>query len=167
MRVINARINSNSVLSGTDATHLYSTCSVYGVPSMINVFNSEQLITAMERFKDEKIMIFSNYPPNSSYPGSENFGVKLEEGNAWIADAYSMSAKLFVLIAYKYDVEAIHFISGAPEQMINEKKLQRLLPKTTVTFKSYGDFYSSFSFENEYVNYFASKIKVFAEKYIG
>ena len=160
MIIINARINSNSVLNGIEASQLSANIKTLGINEPITVFDFDSLTTILKENKGEEFVLFSNFPPNSSYSESATYGNKASGTNSWHADDYGISSFDFSKLNEQYKFNAIHFISGAPASWIDLEYLQAIFPDTKVTLKRNQDFIDSkLGFEKSYRNYIVGRIK--------
>jgi hypothetical protein len=164
MLVINASLNKGPVFSGTDATELYSLCSLYGLPPMKNVFDAAMLMYLIDRNKDKPLLIFSNFPPNFTYKRNDTYVKKFVRVGIWSEYTYKFSANLFKEAGDMLGPDHyIHFITSASPKVGTQKKLQKLLPGSSVTVKYNDEFWeTAYSPYEAYLNYFAEKIKEFS-----
>ena len=163
MIIINARINSEPVFDGVEAAKFTSICNVLNISQPIEVFDTTQLTKVLENNKDKKCLLFSNFPPNSSYPNSSSYKGSFRQTNEWVANSYSNTKAFFEELNTKYSLSAVHFISGAPRDMVTIDLLQSIFSNTLVTLKRNDDFVcSKVGYGLSYTHYFAGKIKDFA-----
>ena len=167
MIVINASINKGPVLDGTDASRLYSLCSLYGLPPMKNVYEAAELLYVIDRHKDEPILFFTNFPPNYSYPKNGTYVKKFKRVGIWSEYGYTFSAKLFKELGQMMnDRHHVHFITSASPKVVTEPKLKKLLPAPAITLKYNNTFWdTAYSPLEAYLNFYAEKIKEFSLKY--
>lgn len=160
MKIINARINSEAALSSTGSAQLAKTCTFLGIDPPVGVYDETQLLNILEYNKDKELVLFSNFPPNSSYPDSNSFKSNFRRSDAWIADSYSITQSLFIDISAKYNFKAVHVISSAPRNMLGIDFLQSLFPDALVTLKRNSEFISGkLGYSISYRAYMEGRIK--------
>jgi hypothetical protein len=97
-----------------------------GLDLPVKVFSEQDLLRALDNMKDECIL-FTNFPPDSSYPGNSKLINIRDKGDyynrSWDADSYEISHALFRKIVGNYKLKAIHFLTGASENKISDKNL--------------------------------------------
>lgn len=137
MKIILAEINGTPELEVRHAIKLRKTCEELGLEHPINVNSAEELIDMLGEYKGQDILLFSNFPPDSSYPTSGKSMKLVDKGDyiarSWEADAYSISKKLFTALEERYIFKAIHFITGAPSLRLKDEHIISLFPETPLT----------------------------------
>ncbi len=137
MIVIIAEINNREDMPVSEASKLNQVCTAIGVKLLINIHSVEKLTEVLEKNKKNTCLLFSNFPPNSSYPESGKSINMVDKGDyyllSWDADSYSKSLPFFKGLCTKYKLKAIHFITGAPEKRIGDDLLKALSPHTPMT----------------------------------
>ena len=163
MIIINARINSEQVFDGIEAAQFTSICATLNINQPIEVFDTTQLTRVLESNKGKKCLLFSNFPPNSSYPNSSSYKGPFRHTNGWLADSYSKTEDFFKEINSKYVFEAVHIVSGAPRDMLTMDLVQSIFTNTLVTIKrNYELIRSRVGYKPACMHYFAGKINDFA-----
>ena len=137
MKVILANINGAPELEVRHSIKLKKTCEALGLEHPIHANSAEELIDILSEHKEEDLLLFSNFPPNSSYPDSGKSINLVDEGDyisrSWEADYYSISQSLFVALEKRHKFKAIHFITGAPSFILEDKHIRSLFPRTHLT----------------------------------
>jgi hypothetical protein len=91
MVVIIAEINGSSSLSGHETSKLKEHCKAMGTDEFQYAYTTDNLSKLLEQNRDQKFLLFSNFPPESSYPKSGKTLKEFEKGDniyrSW--DAYS------------------------------------------------------------------------------
>jgi hypothetical protein len=139
MQIIIAHLNNSENLSTKEVSSIKM--QIPEISRVIIVNRVSDFNEMLEMIKEDSIL-FSNFPPNSSYPES---GKKLnyEEkeyyiNRYWEADSYSKSTELFNKVNENGYIKSIHFMTGAPHTMVNIETLWALLPNKKITCQSTG-----------------------------
>ena len=139
MLVILAEINGSPELKVREAIRLKKSCEELGIPHPVNINSVEDLIDLLGEERDQGCLLFSNFPPNSSYPESGKSMNLVDEGNSisrsWEAGSYTTSRNLFGVLNKRYSFKAIHFVTGAPEMFLTDDMIKSLFPGTSVTIQ--------------------------------
>lgn len=164
MIVIIAKINGSTELSKMEASEVNETCKKMNIPVPINVSTSGKLKEVLEKHKDQDCLLFSNFPPDSEYPGSGKRVEKYVKNDITYrfhkADSYVKSNALYNEIFAKYSFNAIHFITGAPENMISDEMLKSLSPNTLITVNRNNDWiHPNTIYSQSYKRFVMKKIK--------
>jgi len=93
-----------------------------GLAPPVYAFSCGDLQSALEKDPDTPVLLFSNFPPNSSYRDerNENFST-----TNWLADSYSRTATFFEDICKKYNFVSIQLVTGAPEKVLSDQEMER------------------------------------------
>lgn len=164
MVVINAEINGTPSLSGHTVAKLKDFCKKVNIFHFGNVYTIEVLAAKLEFNKHHNIILFSNFPPDSSYPESgKKTGVKMVNNikcRSIEADSYSKSTSLFKDLLNKYNFKSIHFITGAPEDMVSSQQLLSLSESAISTVTRKADWiHPDLDYEQMFYLYLTRKIK--------
>jgi len=137
MKIILAEINGSPELDFRQARKLNKICDEMGLGHPVNVNSVAELIDVLGDNKGQSVLLFSNFPPNSSYPDSGKSMKLVDEGDyisrSWEADSYSLSQKLFTVLEKKYIFKAIHFITGAPCFILGDGLIKSLFLEIPLT----------------------------------
>jgi hypothetical protein len=120
MTIIISELNSSSSLSLRSRTNLTESCRLYQIEPPIYTYSPEELTKILEENKDGKILLFSNFPPDSSF---KNNKIAVE---SWEVDSYSQSMSLFKEWINKYSFKGIHIITGAPREKLGDREIKSL-----------------------------------------
>ena len=136
MIILIANINGSVGLEEVESASLNSEIKNLGLELPKKVFSEKDLLNMLEDKKDNECILFTNFPPDSSYPGSGKQIKITDKGDyynrSWDADSYEISHALFRKIVGNYNLKAIHFLTGAPESMISDKMLTYFSSSETV-----------------------------------
>lgn len=155
IKTIIAHLNDTQALSRSFIRSLNEGFIAKGISEPDLLSKPEDLLRKLEEYKANEIILFTNFPPDSSYPESGR-SVKQHEKNGIIhrwteADNYSRTYRLFNSFLKKYRFVAIHFITGAPEEMIQDSFLETALDDTPITvtrrielFNSGSDYWTNY-----------------------
>jgi len=139
MLVILAELNGSPELEVREAIKLKKSCEKLGIPHPVNINTVEDLIDLLGEDRDQSFLLFSNFPPNSSYAGSGESMNLVDEGDtisrSWPADSYSISLSLFKTLNTRYSFDAIHIITGAPHLILTDEKIKAIFPDLPITIK--------------------------------
>lgn len=92
MLIIHANLNRRAPrFIGDEALSLQTFCEAYGIKLIIDINDTESLETLVNTYKSETILLFSNFPPDSSYPGCEQRDQAILSNPEWNADTYEKS----------------------------------------------------------------------------
>jgi len=164
MIVILATINGPADLSASEAATLREFCISKGIGKPVQVSTAEELNEALEKNSSEGYLLFSNFPPDSSYPGSgKSISIKTKNGveeSSWEADSYTKSSALFGKICKKHHIKGLHFITAAPENVISDENLKSISPTTLISVQRKKDWIQpEYDFHALYRLYVTKKIK--------
>ncbi len=126
MKIIYAYINGPAGADGPDRKKLLEFCKVRGLEPPLHVFSAGDLARALENVREEPVLLFSNFPPDSSYP-------RLNDTEKWKADSYAQSTALFRDWFANYKFAGIHFVTGAPEEVLSDDDLKSLAPEKKIS----------------------------------
>lgn len=130
MLILIANINGSKGLEEIESAAINTEIKKLGLDLPVKVFSEHNLLKALDNMKDECIL-FTNFPPDSSYSKSVKGSYY---SRSWNAYSYEISHGLFSKIADNYSLKAIHFLTGAPESMVSDKMLFYFSsPETIVT----------------------------------
>jgi hypothetical protein len=135
-----------------------------GTKNLFYVTTAERLTETLEENKDQEFLLFTNFPPDSSYPDSGKPILTYDDGEyirkGWEADAYSRTTVLFNDIFNKYKFKAVHFITGAPVSKADDKMLKSLSPEIYVTVTRKNNWvHPDLIYEHLYMIFIADNIK--------
>lgn len=164
MKIILAEINGTPELAVRHAIKLKKTCEELGLEHPINVNSAEELIDILGEHKGQDILLFSNFPPDSSYPTSGKSMKHVDMGDyiarSWEADYYSISKKLFTALEKTYTLKALHFITGASSLRLKDEDITSMFPGTPLTITRKKDWiYSEIDYQLHYRKHVEKKIK--------
>jgi hypothetical protein len=83
----------------------------------------------MEQNLEETFLLFTNFPPNSSYPEKR----RDNPADAWLADSYERTGSYFHRWTEKYRFAGIHIITGAPDDVLTDRMINAYVPGKKVT----------------------------------
>lgn len=126
MKIIYAYINGPAEAEGPDRIKLLEFCKIRGLKPLLYVFSEGDLAQALENGREEPVLLFSNFPPDSSYP-------RLNDTEKWKADSYAHSTSLFRNWFANYKFAGIHFVTGAPETQLSDDDLKALAPEKKIS----------------------------------
>ena len=164
LKIIIAEINSQTPFDEVLTDQMASLCSEMGVAPPDFIVNWKSLLEKMEENKNRRVVLFTNFPLDSSWSDG---GSSLREKLASIiiisgmdAETYKLSSLLFHAIGRQDAPGTIHFITGAPPETVSDDYLQNLLPssKVTVIRKPLWRV-STTPYMTHYSNYLREKIK--------
>jgi hypothetical protein len=104
-----------------------------------------KLFELLEERKEEMNILFTNFPPNSSYKTERVYNTNEDENYIYKslpADSYSMTSEHYKNIGSKYSLIGISIITGAPKSMMPFDSLNEMLNCDSVDV-----FYRSDSFK--------------------
>jgi len=163
MLVINAYINGHPTLSSEGNAVIGEFCKAIDIGPPVNVYKYERLAEILEENRDQKVLLFSNFPPNSSYSGSgkgkRTINEQGEEYESWDADSYLKSKSIFDSWIGKYNFKTIHFITGAPEKKLSDEMLKSLSVTIPITVTRKREWiHPAIEFEKLYIGFMKIKI---------
>lgn len=129
MIIIYAYINASPMHCEPKNLRLIELCNQNGFQAPIYAYSVEGLEFLMERHKEDSILLFTNFPPNSSYPES----IKKELVKPWLADSYERTGSFFTQWVAKYRFAGIHVITGAPDDILTDSEIKRYFHDKNVT----------------------------------
>ncbi len=164
MLVILAEINGSPELEVREAIMLKKSCEKLGIPHPVNIDSVEDLIDLLGEDSDQSFLLFSNFPPNSSYYGSGKSMNFVDEGDtisrSWLADSYSVSLSLFKTLNKRSSFKAIHIITGAPDLILTDEMFNAIFPDLPNTIKRKREWINSGeNYQHQYRLYIEEKIK--------
>lgn len=139
MILILAQINGVVRLDEKQTEDIRKFCDRKGINKLIKVTTAQTFIKVIEEFQNEEVIMFSNYPPNSSYPENR----KTMGENGWKADSYSQSAELFKLIMDGKNFKSIDIITGAPFDVLSDEEVKATFSNNTVSITRLRDWDAS------------------------
>ncbi len=169
MIVIISEINGSQMFDSSHMLKLKSEFDSLDVEMLIYVYSDEELLQVLRENKYKNFIVFSNFPPNSSYPGSGKKMNYKDEGSeltrSWEADSYSMTKGLFEDICSKYKILEIHFLTGAPVQMVSDEFIKSVSQTARITITRKKQLIDSgLDFHQTYCNYIVETVKGFVLK---
>lgn len=164
MLVIIAEINGHNSLSASSMAKLKEYCKTVDLDQPINVNSFAGLMEMLDEKRNNTILLFSNFPPDSSYPDSGKTKNTTQVGaielQAWDADSYEKSRSFFSKILNKYKFRAIHFITGAPKEKLSDELLLTLSTQTPITVTRKRDWiHPDLDYDQLYCLFLIEKIK--------
>lgn len=137
MIVILAILHSNSYLKIHEASAIKKMRYLTLAFEVKFVLSPTTLEEKLNKHQGENIMLITNFPPDSHFPEDEYKERRTRGGDCLTIpdkkDTFLRSHTYFTRLFSKYKCEAVHFVTGAPEERIKEEYLKGLLPNTEVT----------------------------------
>jgi hypothetical protein len=170
MIVVIAELNKNLVTDYLNIVKLKDGCLKAGAEHVFVAQTADELKDVLRENKYNKILLFSNFPPNSSYPDSGKTMKQVDKGSytvrAFEADSYSKSMDFFLsLLKDPKKFIKIHFITGAPKQVLKDEQLKSLSPDTKITVLRKKDYMDENLDYNKLIqNYVVEKIQAITSK---
>ena len=164
MKVIIAGINQPAEKNEISAALLAEECKLQGIAPPEYVYSGEQLLRVLEKYMDENLILFSNFPHDSRYPGnnkksSQNDVNEIPERSRE-TDGYAKSIAFFTGLAAMKGLKAMHFITGAPAEVVSDKLLQAFAPQIEVSVKRRQEWlFKKVPYETLQNQYMIEKIK--------
>ena len=128
LKVIIANINGSIGIEESESAAIITEIKNMGLELPVKVFSEMKLLEVLEDNPLEDFILFTNHPPNSSYPETDKEYKDLDNGSysrqSSLADSYSKTHTFFTYITNKYNFKAIHFLTGAPKDMVSDKDLK-------------------------------------------
>lgn len=120
MIVINACINQSSGIGSVQTEKFRKKIKTMHVEKYVVVNTVPKFLEALETYKNQRILLFTNFSPNYFYKKN---GIDVNLFNekpmpGWSVKEYSFSAALYYRICQEYSLETIHFITAAYINMI-------------------------------------------------
>ncbi|MBN1181154.1 MAG: hypothetical protein JXB49_02630 [Bacteroidales bacterium] len=116
----------------------------------------------LEKHKNDKFLLFSNFPPDSSYKQSPKKSVKIGDQifESWNADSYTKSTLLFQEWINKFSMAGINIVTGAPNEKLGDIEIKSLTHNVDISVtRKYEWIHPSLDFENMYLLFILEKIK--------
>lgn len=156
MIIIYAYINARPFYDEPDRIKLHAFCNEHGFKAPFYVYSIEGLEMLMEQNRDESVLLFSNFPPNSSYPEM----TRNNYGKPWEADSYQRTGQHFSHWHSRYRFAAIHFVTGAPESVLSDEAVKGYLPNLKVSIIRKGIWIQeNVDFEKVFTTYMIETIR--------
>lgn len=130
MNIIIATINHEHFLDQSDRIRFEKEVKKLGINRVFYISKAHKLIELLEERKDEKNMLISNFPPNSSYNNDRVYDTHEDENfiyRSLPADSYSMTSEHYNNIGSDYGLAGIYFITGAPKSMVSLNDIKELV----------------------------------------
>ena len=147
MELIIASLNGVMKFEGIIADNLNKELKSLGLNPPVYIQHPEKLNEYFNESKDSNTLLFSNFPPDSSYAGKFVTEELQKDGKTikryWEADSYEKSTKLFKNITAKKSFKAIHFITGAPEEKASDDLIRNSVNGNPVTIKRKSEWLES------------------------
>lgn len=164
MKVIIAKINE---LKGPDisfVTKMLRVCSELGISPPAYVRTTEGLLEALKNYKNQEVVLFTNFPPDDTYSSSvfQN-GNPSEKDTKQLTDekdTYSQSIYFFAKIGINRTFREIHFFTCAPFQIISDDFFSLLAPGSFVKVNRIENcFLEMPKYEAVYGDYILDRVK--------
>ena len=138
MLIIIVKINGSYGAEEIESAAMNAEIKKLGLELPVTVFSEQKLLEILEDNPLEDFVLFTNHPPNSSYPETDIEYKNLDKGTYSrkysVADSYSKAYAFFSFITKKYNFKAIHFLTGAPKDVLRDEDL-RSYSDTEITVK--------------------------------
>ncbi len=156
MIIIYAYINASPMHFEPNRLRLAEFCNQNGFQAPLYAYTIEGLEFLMERHKEESILLFTNFPPNSSYRES----IKKELVKPWSADSYERTGSFFTQWVAKYRFAGIHVITGAPADILTDSEIKRHFQDKNVTITRKGKWIKeNVDYDNVFTTYMIEAIR--------
>jgi len=114
--------------------------SITVIPKLATTF--ESLLERLESLKGERIMLVTNFPPDS-YLQKEKIKDKRKRRGDYLSrtmqnDSYARSRAFFRKVLTDYQIEAVHFVSRAPAREIETGELKQYIKGEDMTLNRGG-----------------------------
>lgn len=154
MLIIHANLNRRFPrFIGDEALSLQKFCEANGIKLIIDINDTESLETLVNTYNSETILLFSNFPPDSSYPGCEQIDITLSNPN-WNADTYEKSIAFFKNLTRLDAIKALHIVTGAPKEKLSDAFMTHVFSHINFSIKrnwEINDLKSSYSSYSGYM----------------
>ncbi len=112
-----------------------------GVEKYEVVFTVPKFLEALEKHKNKKVLLFSNFSPDYFYRKN---GIEVNHYNeepmpGWPIKEYAFSAALYYRICREYSFVAIHFITAAYTSMVPDSLFFSITGNIPTTIKRKQD----------------------------
>jgi hypothetical protein len=163
MKILIANLNDKQELLRTEMALLEINLKEFGATSIFYVFNLERLAEAVNSCKTD-IVLFTNFPPDSSYPESGKSIRYIEKETSieryYEADGYKRSAAFFGELRHNGEFRAVHFITGAPKDIVPDEFLKAVFSDVPTTIKRRRDLIGDGANYNKlYLKYIESTVR--------
>lgn len=163
MKVVIANINELKGLDISFVIKMLRVCNDLGISPPIYVRTAKSLLQILEESENEKILLFSNFPPDSSYPKDEDISsgfVNYDFIRSAALESFSKSIFLLAKIGVSKRLAAIHIITCALPEVISDEFLRSLLPGSPTMIKRTDEnIITDTYFELIYSKYIIEKVK--------
>lgn len=141
MIVLNACINQSSGLGSAQTEKLIKKIKTMDIEKYQTVYTVPKFLEALETYKNQRIVLFTNFSPNYFYKKN---GIDVNQFNekpmpGWMVKEYSFSAGLYYRICNEYSFVAIHFITAAYISMIPDSLFHNIAKNIPTTIKRKQD----------------------------
>lgn len=163
MNIIIANLNDKQDLLRTEMAVLEITLKKLGATLIFYEFNLERLAETVNSCETD-ILLFTNFPPDSSYPESEKSLQYIEQETCieryYEADGYKRSTAFFDELRHKSKFRAVHFITGAPKDLVPDEFLKAVFGDVPTTIKRRHDWIGAGENYNKlYLKYIESAVR--------
>ena len=124
MLIVHAHINAPPYSEEPGKLPLIEYCHSQGLKPPVYAKSADALENLLNSNLDSSVLLFSNFPPNCSYPENR----KADYSYKWDADSYTISQQLFTVWATRYPFREICFITGAPADVLSDQEIQNCIP---------------------------------------
>jgi hypothetical protein len=136
MLIIHANINRRVPrFIGDEALSLQTFCKAYGIKLIINVSDTELLESLVNTYTSDTILLFSNFPPDSSYPGCAQKDQAILSNPEWNADTYEKSITFFKKLTRLDAIKALHIVTGAPKEKLSDAFMTQVFSHVKFSIK--------------------------------
>ena len=156
MIIIYAYINARFTYEVPGRMKLAEFCIQNGFHAPFFINTTEGMELLLEQNRDETILLFSNFPPNSSYPENR----RKNPDKSWEADSYERTGRHFSEWTTRYRFAAIHIVTGAPESVLSDESIKGYLPDQKITVIRKGKWaQEGVDYENVFTSYMIETIR--------
>lgn len=150
MKIFTLSINKPHHYDPIEYNHIIRAWEDQKIQQPMAVHSIKELVHVMESFEGEEFMVFTNFPPDSSY---------MNKSEPWTADSYDITMNAFRKLCNEHTLKAIHVITGAPENKVNEELLSTITSKFPITHQNIENWTDGFNFEFLRRCYMVNKIR--------
>ena len=141
MIVINACINQISGLRRVEAEKFRKELKTMQIEKYVDVHTIPKFLEALENYKDQEILLFSNFSPNYFFTKNSIDVNDYQEKTLpdWPVNEYAFSAGLYHRICREYPLLGIHFITAANSLMVPNSLFLSITGNVSTTIKRKQD----------------------------
>jgi len=164
MKIIFVKINESKGPDMSFVTRMLRLCSDLGISPPAYVRTSEGLFEVLKSYKDQEVVMFTNFPPDDSYsnyqkPNSLRSNKKAENQRDNI-DAYSQSILLFSKAGSSGTFREVHFFTCAAPGGLNDEFFCLLFPGSLVKVQRIENCFPEMpNYEAVYEKYIMDRVK--------